>query len=115
MLGLARLGVGRGGVGRARRLAARLAPASRLAPVRLDEIVRAASRVLPGLTRCLPRAITLEALLLRAGHAAELRVGLAPREGRERPGAHAWVELDGTAVGEDASRFTALPLFGTRA
>lgn len=115
MLGLARLCVGRWGVGRARHLAARLAPASRLSPERLDAIVRAVGRWVPGLSRCLPRAITLEALLVGAGHAAELRVGLAPREGRERPGAHAWVELDGVAVGEDPSGFTALPLFGTRA
>jgi hypothetical protein len=114
LLGLARLGVACAGLPRTRCLAARLSPRRSLEPERLAELVRVASRALPGVTRCLPRAIVLEALLLEAGHAAELRIGLAPLAGRERPDAHAWVELAGVAVAEDPSRYTALPLFGAR-
>lgn len=114
LLALARLGVRRASVSGTRRLAARLSPRSSLRPARLAELVRVASQVLPGRTACLPRAIVLEALLVGAGQAAELRVGIAPLMGRARPDAHAWVELGGLAVAEDASRYTALPLFGTR-
>lgn len=114
LLGLARVAIGWMGVPRARRLTARLAPSSSLDPERLAELVRLACRALPGPTACLPRAIVLEALLVRADHAAELRVGIAPRAGRDRPEAHAWVVLAGLPVGEDPVRYTALPLFGTR-
>jgi len=114
LLGLARLGVSQAGVPRTRRVAARLAPRSSLRPQRLADLVRVACQVLPGATLCLSRAIVLEALLVGAGHAAELRVGVAPRIGRARPDAHAWVELGGIAVAEDPSRYIALPLFGTR-
>jgi hypothetical protein len=114
LLGLARLGVSQAGVPRTRRLATRLVPRSSLQPQRLADLVGVACQVLPGVTPCLSRAIVLEALLVGAGHAAELRVGVAPLIGRERLDAHAWVELGGLAVAEDPSRYTALPLFGAR-
>jgi hypothetical protein len=114
LLGLARVGVGRLGVARTRRLVARLAPRSRVPAERLADLVSMGGQALPGLTVCLPRALVLEALLARAGHAAELRVGVTPLLGRERPEAHAWVELGGKPVAEDPARYTALPLFGTR-
>ena len=114
LLGLARLGVSHAGVPRTRCVAARLVPRSSLRPQRLADLVRVACQVLPGVTRCLSRSIVLEALLIEAGHAAELRIGLAPPIGPQRPDAHAWVELGGVAVAEDASRYTALSLFGTR-
>ena len=82
--------------------------------LQVAQLVRVASQVLPGATPCLSRAIVLEALLVSAGHAAELRIGVTPLSGRARPNAHAWVELGGIALAEDPSRYTALPLFGTR-
>jgi transglutaminase superfamily protein len=114
LLALARLGMAYADLPRTRRLVAWLAPRRTLAPLRLAELVRAASPALPGVTPCGPRAIVLEALLIQAGHAAELRIGVAPLAGRERPDAHAWVEVGGVAVAEDPSRYTALPLFGAR-
>ncbi len=114
LLGLARLGLSLLGVPRTRVLVARLSPRSSLAPERLAELLRLAGRFLPGAAVCLPRAIVLEALLARAGHAAELRVGVTRHPARARALAHAWVELAGRSVGEEASDYTALPLFGTR-
>jgi hypothetical protein len=95
-------------------MASWLSPRRNLEPQRLADLVRAASQVLPGVTRCVPRAVVLEALLREAGHPAELRIGVTPLGGRRRPEAHAWVELSGVAVAEDASPYTALPLFGAR-
>ena len=103
------------GVSAARTRAARWAFASRLSPARLAAIVRMASRLVPGRTTCLPRAIVLEALLARSGHAAELRIGVTPLGERAKPASHAWVELEGHALGEDTSRYTALPVFGAAA
>jgi len=114
LLGLARVGVSPLGVPRTRRLVARLAPRSHAPAGRLATLLRMAGHALPGRTACLPRAIVLEALLARAGHPAELRIGLSRRDDRERPLAHAWVELAGRAVAEDPADYTALPLFGTR-
>lgn len=114
LLALTRLLVGRASVPRMRRAAARLAPRSPAPPERLAQLVDAAAGALPGTTSCLARAIALEALLVRAGHAAELRIGVAPRQGRGRLEAHAWVELEGVALDPAASRYAALPLFGVR-
>jgi hypothetical protein len=58
--------------------------------------------------RCLPAALTLEALLRRRGLAGELRLGVRKHEGRFE--AHAWVEHEGAALMEPArshSRFVA--------
>ena len=114
LLGLTRLGLSSVGVHRTRRAIARFCPRTSLPPERLAHLVTVACRVLPGATLCLARSIVLEALLVEAGHAAELRIGVTPLAGRERPGAHAWVELRGVAVTEGPSGYTALPLFGTR-
>lgn len=115
LLAAARLSATFTGVPRARRWLRRLAFRARIAPERLAELISAASSILPGATLCLPRSLVLEAVLCRSGRPAELRIGLAPRAGRGRPEAHAWVELDGSAVGENPSRYTALPLFGAQA
>jgi hypothetical protein len=114
MLALARTGVRFAGLPRTRRLVARLSLRPRLEPRRLADLVRMAGMALPGSTLCLPRAIVLEGLLRGADHPAELRIGIAPRDGQERLRAHAWVELGGAAVAEDASAFIPLPVFGTR-
>ena len=91
-------------------VAPRLAPT----PERLAELLNVAAQRLPGFTACLPRAIVLEALLRRAGRSAELRIGLAPLREAKRLDAHAWVELDGIALAENVSGYTALPVFGVR-
>jgi hypothetical protein len=115
LVAFARLGVPLAGVPRTRRAAARLAPRSAVASRRLAVLVAAAAPALPGTSRCLPRAIALEALLLGAGRSAELRIGVAPRYAGGRLDAHAWVEVDGVALDEHQSAYVALPLFGTRA
>ena len=114
LLATARLGVKAAGVSRTRQLLSRLSPGFRVEPERLADLVRMACQALPGATSCLPRAIVLEALLRAARHPAELRIGVASRNGGQRLPAHAWVEVDGIAVAEDPSRYTALPVFGTR-
>jgi hypothetical protein len=111
---LARVVLPRRGVARTREVASRVAPQTAISPPRLAVLVAAAARGWPGAIPCLPRAIALEALLRRGGHAAELRIGVAPRHGRERFESHAWVEVDGMALDGDPSPYVAVPVFGTR-
>lgn len=47
---------------------------------------------------CLPRALALQRMLVRRGIAAALRIGV--RKEAATLAAHAWVEIDGRAVGE---------------
>jgi hypothetical protein len=74
----------------------------------IDWAVAASARRVPRAT-CLVQALTMEALLVRSGRPAELRIGVA----RENGGiaAHAWVETGGRRLLEDAEpdRFAALP------
>ena len=114
LLATARLGLRYATVPATRRGLARVARSTGVPPRRLSEIVSAAAQVLPGASPCLPRALVLESLLTAAGAPAELRIGLSARNGNEPPQAHAWVDLAGTAVAEDVSRFTPLPIFGAR-
>lgn len=52
---------------------------------------------------CLVRALALHRLLARAGVAgARIRIGVRPEGARLH--AHAWVEVDGVALGEDGRR-----------
>lgn len=111
LLGAVRALVRFGGVPRARRAARLLAPRLKATPERAVELIRMAAQGGPGLALCLPRSIVLEATLVRAGWRAELRIGVAPRN-EARVDAHAWVEIDGVPVGENASAFTPLPVFG---
>ncbi len=46
---------------------------------------------------CLPQALAAEALLRRAGHPADLRIGVA-KTGPGRLLAHAWVECRGRVI-----------------
>jgi hypothetical protein len=73
--------------------------------------VRAAGRRVPRAT-CLVQALSLELLLARAGHDAELRIGVA-RDG-DGLTAHAWVESGGECLlgGSAAARFAPLPATG---
>lgn len=67
----------------------------------VDQIVwalSAASRRMPGAT-CLISAFALQRLLSREGHASELHIGVAKRDGALA--AHAWVVCEGrTLIGE---------------
>ena len=47
---------------------------------------------------CLPRALALQRMLARRGIVAALRIGV--RKEAATLAAHAWVEVDGRAVGE---------------
>jgi hypothetical protein len=63
------------------------------------EVDRVAA-VMPGSPRCLTRSLTLLAALRWRGIPAVLHVGVA----RSRTfGAHAWVEADGVALGQDGA------------
>jgi hypothetical protein len=64
---------------------------------RVAWIVRGVSRRVPG-TRCLVRSLATLAMLRREGLAADLRLGV--RRSREGIEAHAWVEVEGDALGE---------------
>jgi hypothetical protein len=71
------------------------------APEKLAWAVRAASAAIPGGRNCLLRALAMQVMLGRAGHASELRLGVA-RPGEAAFAAHAWVECAGKIVmGED--------------
>lgn len=94
--------------------AAAAAPAERAAEVRrLRRLVAAAAHRLPFTPQCLPRSLCLLHLLSRRGIDAELRIGV--RRQAERLTAHAWLEVDGSAVGEPedvALRFVPLERAG---
>ena len=75
--------------------------------------VHAAARRMPWVT-CLGRALALQRLLARRGHASELRVGVA-KAGQDFS-AHAWlVQDDRVLIGdEDLGRYTALASWNAR-
>ncbi len=95
----------------ARAAAHRLQPPARFVaslPVeRVIWAVDAASRAIPGMRNCLVQAMAAEAILSRAGHPCELRIGAAKNEAREFI-AHAWLESDGRVlIGEfEVERYT---------
>ena len=65
-------------------------------PARLAWAVKAAARRVPGAT-CLTQSLALRHLLAKAGHAAEIRIGVA----RSEPGrldSHAWVVCHGRVL-----------------
>ncbi len=108
------------GLGRVETLLDRI-PAGRRAsrteplPALVRRVEQAVARA-PVPVRCLARAVCLRWLLRRHGFDARLRVGAALDRGAFR--AHAWVEIDGRVVGDDAenvARYTAFQHeFGTR-
>lgn len=79
-----------------------------MSPDTLRWAVLAASQHLPR-TRCLPRALVLEALLRQAGIDADLRIGVAKTPARGLV-AHAWVECGDQPVweGERVTAYAAL-------
>jgi len=84
----------------ARRLLARVvrwpAPGA-ITPERIGWAIGAARRMVPRAT-CLPQALACEALLVSAGHPAELRIGVIKSGKRKLLEAHAWVESEGRIV-----------------
>jgi hypothetical protein len=69
-------------------------------PARADRIVWAvetAGRAIPGMKNCLVQAVAAEAMLIRAGHPCELRIGAAKNGPRELI-AHAWLESEGRVL-----------------
>jgi len=99
-------------------------PAARAAITRLEHIgwivtraradrivwaVETAGRAIPGMKNCLVQAVAAEAMLLRAGHSCELRIGAAKTGPRELI-AHAWLESEGRVlIGEfELDRYTPL-------
>ncbi len=72
--------------------------------------VSLAQRVVP-YASCLPQALAAEALLLRNGYPADLRIGVV-RTAAGRLSAHAWVETGGRVVMgglRDLTRYAPLP------
>lgn len=73
--------------------------------------VNVASRFMPGIVKCLARALSTQVLMTYHGYSPELRIGVAKKEGGELE-AHAWIEYQGrVAIGNlpDLSRFIPLP------
>jgi hypothetical protein len=85
--------------------------ATDVTPERITWALTRARRIVPRAT-CLPQALAAEALLIRSGLPAELRIGVV-KTAQGRLEAHAWVESGGRIVvgelREGLSRFTPLP------
>lgn len=83
---------------------------------RIARFVTKAAKLIPHAT-CLPQALAGRAMLARHGHAATIRIGVAPAEGG-RFVAHAWLLSDGVTVlggaPDEISRYTPLTDLGAR-
>jgi hypothetical protein len=64
----------------------------------ISRMVLAAARHSPTPSTCLERALAIWWLLGRQGIASQLRIGVRKESGKFQ--AHAWVERDGSAIGE---------------
>lgn len=69
-------------------------------PARLQQFVRLAARHHLWKMACLPQALALRWLLTREGISSQVIIGV--RKDNAALEAHAWVELDGKALGEPA-------------
>lgn len=84
----------------------------RVTVARIAWAVQVTSRIIPKAT-CLTQALAAQFLLVRQGHPADLRIGVAKNSAGQLE-AHAWVESDGQIViggVESPRRFTAFPTF----
>ena len=75
-----------------------------------SSIARAVTRaraVVPGAT-CLVRALVVQALLVRRGYSAHLRLGFVRSEGNVLSG-HAWVESEGRVFDDTGEAFAYAP------
>jgi hypothetical protein len=86
----------------------------RLPAPTIARTIRLASRNTPGLKTCLAQALAGRLLLVRHGHPAVLRIGVA---GGEQFKAHAWVECEGKVLigGHELDRYTPLLALGVEA
>lgn len=114
LLGIARVALWLLPLRVARRLltwGARPVAAGRVAPERITWAIGVGHRFIPR-GDCLPQALAAERLLLRNGHQASLRIGVA-KKGQDRIIAHAWVESGGRIIVgeliEGLSHLTPLP------
>ena len=71
-------------------------------------MVRVAASYGPYRAKCLPRSVALWTLLRRHGYDPQLQIGV--RNGVRGFEAHAWVELDGIALGQNAADRAFVPL-----
>ena len=87
-----------------------LQPEKRFTAKKMSAAVRAVSPYVPSAT-CLAQALTLRALLSREGLCSNLAIGVA-RDDESEITAHAWLEVDGTAVigGEQRNNYTRLKM-----
>jgi hypothetical protein len=76
---------------------ARHSEGASLPPERIVWLVGVASRFIPG-ARCLARAMAAQLLLARAGHLADMRIGV--RKDGNSLDAHAWLEYEGIPLFE---------------
>ena len=87
---------------------------AQFSPDRLAWAVQAAARRVPGAT-CLTQALALHRLLAKAGHRAEIHIGVAKGE-RGSLDSHAWVVCHGSVLvgdGGDLERYE--PILSLRA
>jgi Transglutaminase-like superfamily len=83
-------------------------PARRMPPpVVLNHAVAMVSTLLPGRVRCLEQALTSYILLRRYRSDVALRIGVTPHGFR----AHAWVEVGGEPLNENADYLHTLGVF----
>ncbi len=87
-------------------------PRRTVAPPPADRIawsVGAATRVVPGGSNCLVRALATQAMLTRHGYPSELKIGVRKAD-HDRIAAHAWLECaDAIVVGDfELDSYTAL-------
>ena len=72
-------------------------------------MVNAASRLVPGGSHCLTKALAAESLLVRRGYPTEVKLGVA-RDKTDKLIAHAWVLCEGVVLvgGGELQRYTEL-------
>ncbi len=76
---------------------------------RVARLVNIASRLVPGGSQCLTKALAAESLLVRRGYPTEVRLGVT-RDEANKLIAHAWVLCEGVVLmgDEDLQRYTEL-------
>jgi len=83
-------------------------PASEDTASSIARAVTRARTVVPGATTCLTRALVVQALLVRRGYPAHLRLGFVRSEGHVLSG-HAWVESEGRVFDDTGEAFAYAP------
>ncbi len=78
---------------------------------RIAWAVKTASRVVPGTSGCLVRALAARAMMVRRGIAPELKIGVA-KDARGQLRAHAWLEYDRETIAGTTRQPHFVPLAG---